>query len=91
MTHVDDCVIVSPNKSLIDDWIADVKKDCTLEDEGDINACLGANVTRPNNESFKLNQPTLIKRIIDSLGLKDGRQHDTPADSILHRDKEGES
>ena len=36
-----------------------------------------------------MNQPALIKRIIDSLQLKDQRQHDTPADQTLHKDKDG--
>ena len=41
--------------------------------------------------TFKLNQPALTQRTIDSLQLKDQRQHDTPADQILHRDLEGEN
>ena len=67
-----------------------MKRDYTLEDEGDINAYLGINVTCPKQGTFKLNQPALIKRIIDSLGLRDERQHDTLADTILHRDPKGE-
>ena len=36
-------------------------------------------------------QPALINRIIDTLGLKDDRQSDTPADPNvkLHKDKDG--
>ena len=36
-------------------------------------------------------QPALINRIIDTLGLKDDRQCDTPADPNvkLHKDKDG--
>ena len=32
-----------------------------LEDEGDINAYLGINITRPTPKTFKMNQPALIK------------------------------
>ena len=53
-----------------------------LEDEGDINAYLGINITRPTKTSIKLKQPTLIQRIIDSLNLKDQRQHEMPAGQI---------
>ena len=67
-----------------------MKRDYTLEDEGDINAYLGINVTRPTQTSIKLNQPALIQCIIDSLNLKDQRQHDTPADSVLFKDSEGD-
>ena len=66
-----------------------MKKDYTLEDEGDINAYLGINITRPTPKTFKMNQPALIKPIIVSLQLKDQRQHDTPANRILHKDKDG--
>ena len=38
-----------------------MKKDYTLEDEGDINAYLGINITRPTPKTFKMNQPALIK------------------------------
>ena len=67
-----------------------MKRDYTLEDEGDINAHLGINVTRPTKTSIKLNQPALIQYIINSLNLKDQRQHDTPADSVLFKDSEGD-
>ena len=66
-----------------------MKKDYKLEDEGDISAYLGINVTRPTQNTIKLNQPALIQRIIDSLGLKDQRQHKTPADAILTKDTDG--
>ena len=90
ITYVDDCIVISPDDKLIDDWVEDMKKDYALEDEGDINAYLGINITRPDTKTFKLNQPALIQRIIDSLQLKDQRQHDTPADVTLHKDLDGE-
>ena len=71
ITYVDDCILISPNPRLLDEWVTDMKRDYTLEDEGDINAYLGINVTRPSKTSIKLNQPALIQRIINSLNLKD--------------------
>ena len=89
ITYVDDCILMSPDANKIDDCIRDLGKDYSLEDEGDINAYLGINVTRPTKDSIELNQPALIKRIIDSIGLKDQRMHDTPADVVLTPDKDG--
>ncbi len=87
--YVDDCICMSPDPRLIDKFIADMKRDYILEDEGDINAYLGINVTRPTKDTIKLNQPALTKRIVDSLQLTDQRQHQTPADRILTADKKG--
>ena len=67
-----------------------MKQEYKLEDEGDINAYLGINVTRPAENKIKLNQPTLIQRIIDSLGLKDQRKHMTPAEKVPHEDLDGQ-
>ncbi len=88
--YVDNCILMSPDSSLIDDFIKDMKSDYTLEDEGDINAYLGINVTRPTKDTIKLNQPALIQRIVDSLHLKDNQQHLTPADRVLTPDKDGD-
>ena len=87
--YVDDCILMSPDSKVIDEFIADMKRDYTLEDEGDINAYLGINVTRPTKDTIQLNQPALTRRIVDSLKLTDQRQHQTPADRILTSDKNG--
>ena len=89
ITYVNDCILISPNPPLLDEWVADMKRDYTLEDESDINAYLGINVTHPTETSIKVNQPALIQRIINSLNFKDQRQHDTLADSVLFKDSEG--
>ena len=88
--YIDDCTLISPSPQLLDEWVADIKRDHTIEDEGNINACLGINVTRPTQTSIKLNQPALIQCIINSLNLKDQRQHDTPTNSVLFKDSEGD-
>ncbi len=86
---VDDCVPFSPKSSSIDDFITDAKKDCALEDEGDVHACPGMNVTRPTENSIQLNQPALTKRIVDSVALEDQRVHDTLADKVSRKDSGG--
>ena len=58
---VDDCAIMTPKPHSMDDFIASMKTECKLEDEGIMNACLGMNVTRPNQCQMKLNQPALLQ------------------------------
>ena len=90
ITCVDDCILISPNPQLLDEWVINMKQDFTPEDEGNINAYLGINVTYPTKTSIKLNQPALIQCIIDSLNLKDQCQHDMLADSVLFKDSKGD-
>ena len=61
ITYIEDCILISPNPQLLDKWVAGMKRDYTLEDEGNINAYLVINVTRPTKTSIKLNQPALIQ------------------------------
>ena len=59
--YVDDCILFTPKPESVESFVKDMKKDYILEDEGDINAYLGMNVTRPTPATIKLNQPALIK------------------------------
>ena len=89
IVYVDDCIMMTPKPNLVDEFIKDMQREYKLEDEGDINAYLGINVTRPTSKTIKLNQPALIRRIVQSMELSDRRQHDTPADTVLNKDTEG--
>ena len=60
----------------------------TIEDEGDISGYLGINITWPSPGMFELNQPALIQRIINFLGLKDNWLHDTPAEPNVQLTKD---
>ena len=61
ITYVDDCILFTPRPELADHFIKDMQRDYVLEDEGDISAYLGINVTRPTRDTIKLNQPAMIK------------------------------
>ena len=89
--HVDDCIIFTPEKSEADTLAQELEDKFTIEDEGDVSGCLGINITRPAKDTVKMNQPALTQRIVDSMGLKDERVHDTPADpnAILTKDEHG--
>ena len=89
--YVDDCLIFTPKKQCADDLLEQLHSKFTLEDEGDISGCLGINITRPDKRTVKMNQPALTQRIVDSLSLKDDRQHDAPAEPnvTLTKDEDG--
>ena len=61
------------------------------DDLGDITNYLGINITTTDANTIQMVQLAMINRIIDTLGLKDDRQHDTPSDPNvkLHKDKDG--
>jgi len=89
--YVDDAICFVPEKQMADDLIEALKKKgYMLTDEGEISAYLGIQIRKLPDGRISLTQPALISRIIEQCGLKDERMHDTPADSILHRDKDGE-
>ena len=91
-TCVDDCVIFTPEKSQADNLIKELDEKFSTEDEGDVTNYLGMHVTRPSKDTIKMNQPALTQRVVDSLGLKDQRIHDTPANPNVHlnKDEDGE-
>ena len=61
-----------------------------LTDEGPPSAFLGLKVERLSPNVIELSQPVFIDRIIESVGLKDKREHQIPANIILCQDKNGE-
>lgn len=88
--YVDDGVVLCPNKRDADDLINNLKaKGYILTDEGSLAAYLGIQVERLSHNRISMKQPAFIDRIINQCGLKDQRMHDTPADTILHRDENG--
>jgi hypothetical protein len=91
LIYVDDCRIFAPSQSTIDQVIAALSNTYNLQDEGDISACLGVQVTKdPNNDTITLTQPGLIGQVIQDVGLTDfSKGEETPADSLLHADKDG--
>lgn len=79
-----------PPQKDADNLISDLKaKGYILTDEGSLAAYLGIQVERLSHNRISMKQPAFIDRIIAHCGLKDQRMHDTPADTILHRDEDG--
>jgi Reverse transcriptase (RNA-dependent DNA polymerase) len=89
--YVDDAICLTPRKEQADQLIKDLEqKGYVLTDEGPLSAYLGIQVERLGNNKVSMTQPAFIERIIEQCGLKDLRVNDTPADSILHRDMNGQ-
>jgi hypothetical protein len=83
LCYVDDCLLFCPDGDKITNVIQELKQKFTLEDQGDVAAYLGIDVARSSVEEqpqFKLSQPHLTQRVINSIGLSDSRLHDTPAE-----------
>ena len=97
--YVDDACLLSPDKSLIDKEIKSLQDQYNLTDDGELKDYLGTRFTRESNGSILLEQPRMIQRILQMVGLDpsdDGpthvNTHDSPASSteILDKDPEGQ-
>jgi hypothetical protein len=83
LCYVDDCLLFCPDDSKITNLVQELKRTFILEYQGDVAAYLGIDVAKTfidTKPQFKLSQPHLIQCIIASIGLKDSRLHDTPAE-----------
>jgi len=88
---MDDCLLFAPEQMMLDNVISDLSKRYILQNEGDVSAYLGIQVTKdPKAKTITLSQPGLIKQLIQDIdldGLSNGK--DTPADGILYADTNG--
>ena len=99
LTNVNDCIIISPSHNSIDRLISSMQsglENFKLTDEGGVNNILGVDITRLDNNSFKMSQPFLIDWILNFLGLcnnefeTDANSTSTPvAKGLLHCNLDG--
>ena len=95
IVYVDDAILISPNKQLIDREIKSLQQDYDLTDDGELKDYLGTRFTRHENGSIELSQPRMVNRILEMVGIdpeSKTKMHDTPAiDSrLLDNDPAGE-
>jgi len=93
LIYVDDCIILSKNKSVIDDFILSLKngkEKYVLTDEGEIDKYLGVDIVKTKT-SVTMTQPYLIERCLEEMEItKDMNIKKVPASKpLLHKDKEG--
>ena len=84
LTYVDDCILISKDASVIDEFITSLTNGpdkYVFTDEGTMNTYLGANISPlPNKEDVVLSQPHLIERIIEALDFDPKRTKGTCGD-----------
>jgi len=94
LCYVDDLLILCKDEARIEQVVQELKQRFILEDQGDVASYLGISISpffSDGKQMFKLLQPHLIQHIINSVGLKDSRLHDTPAEpgKPLTKDADG--
>jgi hypothetical protein len=65
LIYVNDCIIISPSKESINRLILSMQsslENFKLTDKGDVNKFWGVEITRLDDNSFKLSQPFLIDK-----------------------------
>jgi hypothetical protein len=83
--YVDDACLLSPDKNLISSEIRSLQSHYNLTDDGELKDYLGTRFTRHSDGSITLEQPRMVKRILEMVGLditsRNVKTHDTPADA----------
>ena len=89
---MDDCKIISQTKKEADAVFVELeKRKFKLPDEGTMEEHLGILITHNDDGSYRMSQPYLIDRIIDSIpGMTDARGAKSPAYSSVILTKEGD-
>ena len=92
--YVDDCIILSKTKAEADKIFRELEgKGFSMTDEGSMEQYLGMKITREGTNSFRIRQPYLIERIIDSVpSIKNAKPSKTPSATgiFLTKDETGE-
>ena len=95
LIYVDDCIIISKEEKVIDDFVTSMingKENFILTDDGDLARFLGVEIGYKSDGTIHMTQPHLIQRILDLCGVKQSEvnQRDTPVSKpLLHEDLEG--
>jgi len=92
LCYVDDCLLCAKDPASIDKVIEQLHaQNMQLEEEGTAEGFLGVYI-KPNEAdgTITLTQEGLTNRIIKALGCDDLPSVTTPADTILHKDEDGD-
>ena len=92
---LDDAILISPYKSLIQREISSLQNEFDLTDDGVLKDYLGTWFARQSDGSIHLSQPKMIEQVLEIVGLNIEsdciKRHDTPASNtkILNKDPDG--
>jgi transposase InsO family protein len=80
IVYVDDAIICSPKKEIVDKFLLALRSnEYDFTEDGDLAAYLGVSILKRDDGSLLLQQKGLTDRIIALLGLNDGTAKFTPA------------
>ena len=95
VAYMDDAILVSPYKSLIQKEISSLQEESDLTDDGALKDYLGTRFMRKTDGSIHLSQPKMIERVLEIVRLDSEtdciKKHDTPAlnTKVLDKDPDG--
>ncbi len=86
-----DCLIFSQSNDVINRVIKDLSSTFILQDEGDVSAFLGVQISKnTSTKTVTLTLPGLIQQVLNDEGIMQfAKGKDTPIDSIPHTDPNG--
>lgn len=82
--HVDDLLIASPNKSLIESLAEKIALKFDIKSEGAIRHFLGMDIIKTQNGAYAISQETYINKIASELDLTDIKPSKFPLDKGFH-------
>ena len=92
IVYVDDAILISPYKSMIQREIRSLQEEFDLTDDGILKDYLGTRFERHKDGSIELTQPKMIDRVLEIVGLHLEtdriKKHDTPASDSKVLDKD---
>ncbi len=95
LTYVDDCILISDKKEMLQQFIhslANGIEKFEFTDEGSMDKYLGVEIEKLEGSEFVLRQPFLISRILEALNVVEGayNKRDVPViGPLLSRDESG--
>ena len=93
--YVDDAILVSPHKALINIEIKSLQEGYNLVNDGELKDYLGTHFIELSDGSIELSQPHMVERVLQVVCLDDisdcTKMHDTPAiiTTLLDNDPNG--
>jgi hypothetical protein len=87
--YVDDCLVFSPQQSVLDQVLLSLQQNYIIGSQGSVQDFLGINITRDASGATHFTQPGLIASILSDLHLQGCHKKYTPAISVLHPDHGG--
>ena len=86
LVYVDDTVVISNDKILLDEFRASIKKEFKMTDLGPLTKILGMEVTRDRERrTLEIRQTTQIQKMLETFGMSDCKPVSTPMDKEPER------